>query len=187
MVAVIVEPLRPNETLFEFEKTIALRLFDVVPALTLILVSDVAIVTDAVTVLPLIPNDTLLLLEKTTSPFVARVVPALTDMTPSIDAVIRELPDIPNEMLLEFENTIVPVDTLCVPALIPNGAPPPPEITTLPLLIPTETPPAPAKIIELVERIPVLDWVVFEVANAVMFADAPAAERTNTNAQSALA
>ena len=69
-VTVIVEPLRPKETPFELLKTTAERLFEVVPAETLIFVRLVAIdavMTDEL----LIPNVTPFELLNSTVPLVA--------------------------------------------------------------------------------------------------------------------
>ena len=70
--AVIVEPLSPKVTLFEFEKTTFERLFDDPGADTF--TNALAVTTDEL----LIPNATLLLLTKTAVPPVAVCVPAAT-------------------------------------------------------------------------------------------------------------
>jgi hypothetical protein len=57
--AVIVEALRPKETLFEFENVNAEARFDVVPAERLMLTCELATVADAVMVEPLRPKLTL--------------------------------------------------------------------------------------------------------------------------------
>jgi hypothetical protein len=73
--AVTTLPFSPKLTLLLFEKVRAERLLLVVPALTLMLVRDVAI--EPVTVWPLTPKLTPLLLLKTTVPKEAVAVPAL--------------------------------------------------------------------------------------------------------------
>ena len=75
--AVMVEALRPKETLFEFEKVKAEARLLVVPAERLIEPCVLATVTLAVTTDELlIPKVTLFELEKTTVPLVAVCVPA---------------------------------------------------------------------------------------------------------------
>jgi len=69
------EPFRPNDTPLEFENVTALRLLDVVPALILMFVSDVAM--DAVIVEALSPKLTPLLFEKVNADARLLVVPAL--------------------------------------------------------------------------------------------------------------
>lgn len=76
----IVLPLRPKLTLLLFENVIALRLFDVVPALTLMFVRDVA--TEAVIVEAFRPNDTPFEFENVNAEARFDVVPALRLMLP---------------------------------------------------------------------------------------------------------
>src|SRR5208337_918868 len=72
--AVITEPFSPNITPLPFEKVIAERLFEVVPALTLMFVSDVA--TLAVIVPAFNPNETLEPFENVNAEARLLVVPA---------------------------------------------------------------------------------------------------------------
>ena len=122
--AVMVEPLRPKETLFEFENVMAERLFDVVPALTLMFVRLVA--TEAVIVEALSPKLTPFELEKVKALARLLVVPAERLIEPCVLATVTlavttdELL-IPKVTLLEFEKTTVPEVAVCVPAAMAPG------------------------------------------------------------------
>jgi hypothetical protein len=88
------------------------RLFDVVPALTLMFVSEVAI--DAVIVEAFKPKLTPFELENVNAEARFDVVPALRLIEACVeatvtDAVTTELFDIPNVTLFEFEKTTVPL------------------------------------------------------------------------------
>ncbi len=84
--AVIVEPLRPKETLFEFEKTTVPRLLLVVPAEKLTgLGPPTAVTTD-----PARPNETPPALPKVMADMLLEVVPAET-----LTAVIPPPPPVP--------------------------------------------------------------------------------------------
>jgi len=110
--AVIVEPFNPNETSLLFEKVIAERFAELVPALTLIFVSDVA--TDAVMVDALRPNEMPFELLNVNAEARLLVVPALRLILACVDATVTEavtteLLLIPNVTLFEFEKTTVPL------------------------------------------------------------------------------
>ena len=87
--AVIVEPLRPKLTLFEFENVMAERFWLVVPALTLMLVRLVA--TDAVMVDAFNPKLIPLEFENVKAEARFDVVPALRLMLPCVLATVAEL------------------------------------------------------------------------------------------------
>jgi hypothetical protein len=89
--AVIVEPLRPNEMLFEFEKVTALKLFEVVPALKFTAVRLVA--TEAVTVDALRPKLTPFEFENVTAERLLLVVPAETLMFVSTGTATTLVPN----------------------------------------------------------------------------------------------
>jgi hypothetical protein len=116
---VSVEPFKPNETPFEFEKVIALRFWLVVPAEKFTLPWDEATVADAVIVEPFRPKETLFEFERTKFVRFCDVVPAETLIVPAMggttDAVIV-LPASPNETPFEFEKTTVPLEARVVPA-----------------------------------------------------------------------
>lgn len=105
--------LRPLELL----KVMALRLLDVVPALTLMLVRDVA--TDAVTVLAFSPKLTPLLFENVTADRLLLVVPA--EMLKLVRLVATDavtvFPLTPKLTPLELLNTASPLVMRVVPAL----------------------------------------------------------------------
>jgi hypothetical protein len=110
--AVMVEALSPNETLFELENVMAERLFDVVPADTLMFVSEVA--TEAVMVEAFKPNEMPFEFENVNAEARFDVVPALRLIEACVeatvtDAVTTELFDMPNVTLFEFEKTTVPL------------------------------------------------------------------------------
>ena len=140
--AVMVDPFRPNETLFEFEKVKALARLLVVPAERLTLAWVLATVTLAVTTDELlIPNVTLFEFEKTTVPLVAVCVPAAAARL-FADAVIVEAFK-PNETLFEFEKVkalarfdVVPAERLMLAWVLATVTL---AVTTDELLIPNVT------------------------------------------------
>ena len=120
--AVMVEALRPKETLFEFEKVKAEARLLVVPAERLIEPCVLATVTLAVTTDELlIPKVTLLLFDSTTVPPDAVCVPAAIAPRSAAEAVMFE-PSKPKRTLLESAKVsaetfaeVVPPDTLMLP------------------------------------------------------------------------
>jgi hypothetical protein len=97
--------------------------------------------------------------------FASAVVPRVEN-----DPVTRLELLIPNVSPFESTNRTVPVvAAVCDPAammLTPSPAPPPAgtETTTDPPVTPTEAMPAPAKVSDLASCVPLVPWVVFEVA-----------------------
>lgn len=88
-----VDPFNPKVTLFELLNAIALKFCEVVPALTLTFVSDVAI--DAVNVEALSPNETPFELLKANAEAKFDVVPAETLILPCVDATVTDAVTVP--------------------------------------------------------------------------------------------
>jgi hypothetical protein len=111
--------LRPNEIPFEFEKTIFVRLFEVVPALTLI-EAAVGGATDAVITEPFSPKLTLFKLLNVTALRLFEVVPALTLIFVRLVATdaVTVLAFKPNETPFELLNVNADARFDVVPALM---------------------------------------------------------------------
>lgn len=137
--------MRPKARPFEFDSTSADRLFEVVPAETLMFVNELATLALAVIVEPFRPKETLLLLLSTNALRLLLVVPALRLMFVSelaMLAVTTELLLIPKVTPLLLLKTIVPLVPVCVPAAA--AIPPPAAAATEAVKVepfkPNETP-----------------------------------------------